>query len=143
MGLMTGVCALLIYKCTCINFFSLSLSLFLFLLHKYRISVSNTQGTSMSVRLTVYRHRPLVPSVFQSLITMSNLLFFPYPIPYFVNFMLIQMNVCFVYLGYKLASQIVYAQALSLGTLCIQTTFLYCTRICLHRQYYCFVTVQL
>ena len=44
-------------------------------------------------------------------------------VPYFAYFMLIQINVCFVYLGYKLASQIDYAKALSLSTLCIQTTF--------------------
>ena len=43
--------------------------------------------------------------------------------------MLIQMNVCFVYLEYKIASLIDYAYAMSLGTctLCIQTTSLYST----------------
>ena len=54
-------------------------------------------------------------------------------IPYFVYCMLIKINVCFVYLGYKLASQIDYA----CPSFCIQTTFLYCTLICFYRQYCC------
>ena len=72
----------------------------------------------MPVRLTVHSHAPSlgIPSIFQPLISMSltffNVFFFLRPIyisflvPYFVYCMLIQMNVCFVYLEYKVASQI-------------------------------------